>query len=73
VWRVRGVARHQVIQFDLRAFGGSALTSDVDVPKGRTFPTPAFRYLCSGSEYNLPFVRPRLCRDAPVRLISSSA
>jgi 7-cyano-7-deazaguanine synthase len=30
-----GVARHQVIQFDLRAFGGSALTSDVDVPKGR--------------------------------------
>ena len=30
-----GVARHQVIAFDLRAFGGSALTSDVDVPKGR--------------------------------------
>jgi 7-cyano-7-deazaguanine synthase len=30
-----GVARHQVISFDLRAFGGSALTSDVDVPKGR--------------------------------------
>ena len=29
------VARHQVISFDLRAFGGSALTSDVDVPKGR--------------------------------------
>ena len=32
-----GVARHQVISFDLRAFGGSALTSDVDVPKGRDF------------------------------------
>jgi len=30
-----GVARHQVIRFDLRAFGGSALTSDIDVPKDR--------------------------------------
>jgi 7-cyano-7-deazaguanine synthase len=30
-----GVAQHQVIKFDLRAFGGSALTSDIEVPKGR--------------------------------------
>jgi 7-cyano-7-deazaguanine synthase len=30
-----GVARHQVIGFDLRAFGGSALTSEIEVPKGR--------------------------------------
>jgi 7-cyano-7-deazaguanine synthase len=30
-----GVARHQVIRFDLRGFGGSALTSDIDVPKDR--------------------------------------
>ena len=30
-----GVARHQVVKFDLRAFGGSALTSDIEVPKGR--------------------------------------
>ena len=29
------VAGHQVIQFDLRAFGGSALTAEIDVPKGR--------------------------------------
>ena len=29
------VRRHQVITFDLRAFGGSALTSGIDVPKGR--------------------------------------
>jgi 7-cyano-7-deazaguanine synthase len=28
-----GAARHVVIDIDLRAFGGSALTSDVDVPK----------------------------------------
>jgi 7-cyano-7-deazaguanine synthase len=30
-----GAAAHQVVRFDLRAFGGSALTSDVAVPKGR--------------------------------------
>ena len=29
------VAQHIVADIDLRAFGGSALTSDVDVPKGR--------------------------------------
>jgi 7-cyano-7-deazaguanine synthase len=28
------VAAHQVVRFDLRAFGGSALTSDIEVPKG---------------------------------------
>lgn len=30
-----GVARHVVVDFDLRAFGGSALTDDIPVPKGR--------------------------------------
>ena len=30
------VARHVVAQIDLRAFGGSALTGDLPVPKGRT-------------------------------------
>ncbi|MGC1272057.1 MAG: 7-cyano-7-deazaguanine synthase QueC [Planctomycetaceae bacterium] len=30
-----GVARHVVVQLDLRAIGGSALTDDVDVPKDR--------------------------------------
>ena len=30
-----GVARHVEQAIDLRAFGGSALTSDIDVPKGR--------------------------------------
>jgi len=28
-----GVARHAVIEIDLRVFGGSALTADIDVPK----------------------------------------
>lgn len=31
-----GAARHQVIRVDLRAFGGSALTADIAVPKGRS-------------------------------------
>ncbi|PYN59371.1 MAG: 7-cyano-7-deazaguanine synthase QueC [Candidatus Rokuibacteriota bacterium] len=30
-----GVTRHEVIVFDLRRFGGSALTGDLAVPKGR--------------------------------------
>jgi len=31
-----GVAEHRTIAFDLRTFGGSALTDDIAVPKGRT-------------------------------------
>jgi len=31
-----GAAAHRVANIDLRIFGGSALTSDIDVPKGRT-------------------------------------
>ena len=31
-----GVAQHVVTQIDLREFGGSALTSDIAVPKGRS-------------------------------------
>ena len=31
-----GAARHIVVDVNLRAFGGSALTSDVEVPKGRS-------------------------------------
>jgi 7-cyano-7-deazaguanine synthase len=31
-----GVERHVIIPIDLRVFGGSALTADIDVPKGRS-------------------------------------
>ena len=31
-----GAVRHEVIAFDLRRFGGSALTADITVPKDRT-------------------------------------
>lgn len=30
-----GVAQHRIAEIDLRIFGGSALTDDIDVPKGR--------------------------------------
>jgi len=30
-----GLRRHAIIKIDLRSYGGSALTADIDVPKGR--------------------------------------
>ena len=33
--RALGAAEHRVAEIDLRAFGGSALTADIDVPKDR--------------------------------------
>ena len=36
VARTLGAARHVVAQIDLREFGGSALTADIAVPKGRS-------------------------------------
>ena len=35
VAKALGVAEHIVADIDLRTFGGSALTADIDVPKGR--------------------------------------
>jgi 7-cyano-7-deazaguanine synthase len=34
--RRAGVMRHVIVDIDLRVFGGSALTSDLEVPKGRS-------------------------------------
>lgn len=36
-----GAKKHLVIRFDLREIGGSALTSDIEVPKGRINPALA--------------------------------
>jgi 7-cyano-7-deazaguanine synthase len=36
VAKAAGVARHIIVDIDLRVFGGSALTSDTPVPKGRS-------------------------------------
>ena len=35
VAQAQGVARHVVAEIDLRVFGGSALTADLDVPQAR--------------------------------------
>jgi 7-cyano-7-deazaguanine synthase len=35
VARTTGVEEHVILDIDLRSFGGSALTSEIDVPKGR--------------------------------------
>ena len=31
-----GVSQHVIVDIDLRVFGGSALTDDIEIPKGRT-------------------------------------
>lgn len=36
VARALGAMRHEIVAIDLRAFGGSALTADIDVPKDRS-------------------------------------
>jgi 7-cyano-7-deazaguanine synthase len=36
VARALGAEQHVVVDIDLRVFGGSALTADIDVPKGRS-------------------------------------
>jgi 7-cyano-7-deazaguanine synthase len=36
-----GVAKHVIVDFDLRVFGGSALTSDIAVPKDRSLESMA--------------------------------
>ncbi|MDD5308137.1 MAG: 7-cyano-7-deazaguanine synthase QueC [Deltaproteobacteria bacterium] len=41
VARANGVARHLIIDLDLRVFGGSALTADGPVPKGERAPGAA--------------------------------
>jgi 7-cyano-7-deazaguanine synthase len=33
--KASGVGQHTIVEIDLRSFGGSALTGDIDVPKGR--------------------------------------
>jgi 7-cyano-7-deazaguanine synthase len=38
--RKYGVTRHEIIEIDLRVFGGSALTANIAVPKDRDLSTP---------------------------------
>ena len=47
-----GAAAHRVVELDLRVFGNSALTADIDVPKGRSEET-------MGSEIPVTYVPAR--------------
>jgi 7-cyano-7-deazaguanine synthase len=38
--RRAGVVRHQIVDIDLRTFGGSALTAEIEVPKDRDLDRP---------------------------------
>ena len=54
-----GVARHVIVDFDLRQFGGSALTSDIEVPKERSAEDMSWHshHLCARTEHDLPEFR----------------
>ena len=54
-----GVKDHRIAQIDLRVFGGSALTADISVPKGRSLGRNVRGHpghVRAGSEHNLPVV-----------------
>ncbi len=56
-------ARHEVVPFDLRAFGGSALTGDIACPERvEMFGSRHSDHLRSCAEYDFPLLRARLCR-----------
>ena len=64
-----GVAEHQVVEIDLRVFGGSALTSDLAVPKDRDLEAPGIpiTYVPARNTiflvYGLAFAEVREARD----------
>jgi 7-cyano-7-deazaguanine synthase in queuosine biosynthesis len=59
-----GIAHHVVASVDLRAFGGSALTADIEVPKSRALTPGNFRRnsrnLCTGTKHHFPQYGSRL-------------
>jgi len=64
-----GVAEHQIVEIDLRVFGGSALTSDLAVPKDRDLAGPGIpiTYVPARNTiflaYGLAFAEVREARD----------
>lgn len=50
-----GAKKHLIINFDLREIGGSALTSDIEVPKKGTVPDLRFRFAPSVNLGQSPF------------------
>lgn len=67
VAQTQGVARHVIADIDLRVFGGSALTSDIEVPKHETLEDVEeggvpITYV-AGPQHDLPLVRTGVRRD----------
>ncbi len=61
-----GAKEHRTVTIDLRAFGGSALTSDIEVPKNRSETEIGERdsdHLRTGAEYDLFILCAGLRRD----------
>jgi 7-cyano-7-deazaguanine synthase len=65
-----GLNRHVIVDIDLRRFGGSALTDDIEVPKGRDTEQMAGEILVTYvpcTQYYFPVVRTSLGRSAGSR------
>ncbi|MDQ2987117.1 MAG: 7-cyano-7-deazaguanine synthase QueC [Armatimonadota bacterium] len=54
-----GIERHVVLPLDLRAFGGSALTDDIEVPKALHPPAPSSRKRMEGEDIPVTYVPAR--------------
>jgi len=59
VSRALGIERHVIMPIDLRAFGGSALTADIEVPKTLNPPAPSSRERKQGEEIPVTYVPAR--------------
>ena len=71
-----GVRDHVVVDIDLRTFGGSALTADIDVPKDRPPTRDGARHpdhVRPGAQHDLPLLLPRVGGGARRVRTSSSA
>ena len=67
VAKALGVIDHRVVKIDLRAFGGSALTDDIDVPKDRPLPSP--RHGESPAETPTPLPEGEGSEDIPITYV----
>ncbi len=59
-----GAVEHLVIDIDLRQIGGSALTADIEVPKGRDLDRRHPGHLRARPQHHLSLLCPRLGRGA---------
>ena len=67
VAKALGAVDHRIVNIDLRAFGGSALTDDIDVPKDRPLPSP--RHGESPAETPTPLPGGEGSEDIPITYV----